>query len=298
MHPLEPAWETLKRDFEAASSQSARAARHQVAHELNQIVRRLRGYQTEAEWISAVLDGAATFAHEAAVFTVKDGMLSLRGQSGLELDPHLSFDSKSAGAFANAIESRDPVVALRTPGEVGLALSSADPNARAHIFPVMNEIRVAALVFAADDNYLDINALELIGGIASAVLGRQSNAGLHAQIAPMAPPRRKEPLSPAALPSWAELSDEQRSLHIRAQRFSRVAVAEMQIARPEICRAGRDQNNFYVFLKTEIDKARETYRKQFMTVPSMVDYLHLELVHVAAEGDELKLGADYPGQLV
>jgi hypothetical protein len=30
----------------------------------------------------------------------------------------------------------------------------------------------------------------------------------------------------------------------------------------------------------------------------MGDYLHLELVRTAAEGDELKLGADYPGQLV
>ena len=101
-----------------------------------------------------------------------------------------------------------------------------------------------------------------------------------------------------ALPSWADLSQPQRDLHIRAQRFSRVAVAEMQAAKPEACRAGREQGNLYVFLKNEIDKARINYRRQFMTIPYMVDYLHLELIRVAAEGDELKLGADYPGQLV
>ena len=34
-----------------------------------------------------------------------------------------------------------------------------------------------------------------------------------------------------------------------------------------------------------------------MTNPSMVDYLHLELIRTAAGGIEQKLGADYPGQL-
>jgi hypothetical protein len=101
-----------------------------------------------------------------------------------------------------------------------------------------------------------------------------------------------------ALPAWADLDEQQRTLHIRAQRFSRVTIAEMQLFRPEACRAGREQSNLYIFLKGELDKAREIYRKQFMTIPSMVDYLHLELVRTVAGGDELKLGADYPGQLV
>jgi hypothetical protein len=111
-------------------------------------------------------------------------------------------------------------------------------------------------------------------------------------IAPVRPPR-----SPA-LPPWSALNEEQRNLHLRAQRFSRVKVAEMQLSRPEACRAGLEQNDVYLFLKKEIDSAREAYRAQFMTGPSMADYLHLELVRTAAEGEESKLGADYPGQLV
>ena len=87
------------------------------------------------------------------------------------------------------------------------------------------------------------------------------------------------------------------SFHAR-QRFARVTVAEMQLAKPGECRAGREKADFYLFLNKEIDKAREIYRKQFMTISSMVDYLHLELVQTAVEGDERKLGADYPGQLV
>ena len=72
----------------------------------------------------------------------------------------------------------------------------------------------------------------------------------------------------------------------------------MQLARPEACRAGREQRDLYLLLKSEIEQARETYRKQFMTIPSMVDYLHLALVQTPAEGDEVKLGAEYPGPLV
>jgi hypothetical protein len=53
-----------------------------------------------------------------------------------------------------------------------------------------------------------------------------------------------------------------------------------------------------VILGKEIDKARETYRKQFMTIPSMADYFHEELVGFILEGDATKLGADYPGELL
>ncbi len=144
----------------------------------------------------------------------------------------------------------------------------------------------------------DVSALELIAGMAAAVLERQSNQGLHTQIAhaqiALAPPKTAS----NAFPSWANLDAKQRTLHTKAQRFSRVLVAEMQLARPEASRAGREQSNIYMFLRTEIDRAREGYRKQFMAVPSMVDYLHLELVETMAAGDESKLGADYPGRLV
>jgi hypothetical protein len=162
--------------------------------------------------------------------------------------------------------------------------------------PILNGPRVVALLFAANQDYLDVNAIELIAGLASIVLERQSNTLLHTQIATQTAAAPHTPNS-AALPFWADLSQDQRLLHVRAQRFARVKVAEMQLSRPDACHAGRQQGDLYLLLRQDIDKARDTYRKQFMTSPSMVDYLHLELVRIAAEGDEEKLGADYPGQL-
>ncbi len=298
MPAVDESWETIKREFTAAYSQAAQSARTQVTNELNQALRRLRNYQTQAEWLSAVLDGASRLAHQVALLELSNGVLTLRGQHNLHAPENFSFPVTAAPAFASAIESRDPIVALRTPSEVTGPLSGPDLSERAHLFPIANGSRVVAVLFAADADYLDLNGLELIAGLASAVLERRVNSDLHAQIASAAPPGTNQALPVSKnLPAWADLSEEQRNLHIKAQRFSRVAVAEMELAKPEACRAGREQENLYVYLKNDIEKAREKFRLQFMTIPSMVDYLHLELVR-AAEGDELKLGADYPGQLV
>jgi hypothetical protein len=300
MHALDPVWETIKDQFTAARYESARAARSQVTNELNQLFRRLRQYHTEGEWSSAILDGAARFVDQIALFTCQNGVISLSGQRNLNLAENFSFPAAAAGAFANVISSKDTLVALRTPAEVGEALSSPDLEQRAHIVPILNGQRVVALLFAAGQGDLDLNALELIVGLGSTVLERQSNSSLHTQIATQFVPMTANPAphASATLPAWADLSEDQRVLHVRAQRFARVKVAEMQLSQPDACHAGRQQGNLYVFLRQEIDKARDTYRRQFMIIPSMVDYLHIELVRTAAEGDEQKLGADYPGQLV
>ncbi|MGI8961783.1 MAG: hypothetical protein ACR2IV_18895 [Bryobacteraceae bacterium] len=299
MNALDPVGETIKRQFEAARSESAQAARSQMMNELNQLLRRLRQYQSEGEWSSAILDGASQFARQIALFTYHDGLLDLRAQQNLNLAENLSFPPPEAAAFESVINSKDTVVALRIAAEVGEALSSPVPEERVHIVPIMNGPRVVALLFAANQDQPDSNGVELIAGLASTVLERHLNASLHTQIATQGVVIKAGPQSNfIPLPSWVDLSQDQRVLHVRAQRFARVRVAEMQLSRPEACHAGRQQGNLYIFLRHEIDNARDTYRKQFMNIPFMVDYLHLELVRTAAGDDEQKLGADYPGQLV
>jgi len=52
-------------------------------------------------------------------------------------------------------------------------------------------------------------------------------------------------------------------------------------------------------LRNEIDAARsEFYHNFFETCPSMVDYLHLELVRTLAQEDAGALGRNYPGPVV
>jgi hypothetical protein len=289
-HHLDEAWRDIERRFDAACAQS----RAQTVNELNQLLRRFRQYGGEMEWVRLVLDGAGSFAERIALFSVDKEQLRLRGQIHLDLPESLSFPSKQAMAFEAARVSADVVTALRTAAEVTESLSDPDTGARGYLFPISNASRVAAILFAAADPGTDAQALELIAGLASCALERQTNIAQHAHITPTPIPAA----SRVRLPVWADLDESQRQLHMRARRFARVAVAEMQLSKPEACRAGREQSDLYLFLKNEIDKAREIYSRQFRTISSMADYLHLELVGTAAEGDDLKLGADYPGQLV
>lgn len=300
MHVLESAWEDVRRTCDAACLRSARDARLQLVSELNLLLRRFRQYETAAEWVRLVLDGARPFARELALFSIENEVLHLKGQVNLTLPETLSFPLATAAAFQSASATKDPVTALRTPAEVTAALSVSAIAERAHLLPIVNGSRVAAILFVAGNEEADLNALELITGLASSVLERLSNIALHAQIAAAPAPGKTSAVAQtnAQFPAWARLADQECQLHIRARRFSRIAVAELQLARPDACRAGREQGDLYVFLAKEIDRSREIYRRQFMTIPSMVDYLHLELVRSAAGGDGSKLGADYPGQLL
>jgi hypothetical protein len=265
---------------------------------LNQTLRRLKQYGNESEWTVALLDGVSQFADETALFAVEEGQLRLRGARNFNLSDGFSMPVSLGRAFETAVNTKDPVVALRTPGEVSSHLSGTDLIERAVVIPVLNGERVVAVLFAVTKRGGHSPVLELISGMASLVLERRANSALSVQISTKSPaPDLKPATRPNELPVWSRLAEEQRQLHIRAQRFSRVKVAEMELYRAEACRAGRKQNNVYLFLKKEIDTARESYRDQFMAQPGMADYLHLELIRIAADGDENKLGVDYPGHL-
>jgi hypothetical protein len=99
--------------------------------------------------------------------------------------------------------------------------------------------------------------------------------------------------------NWFQLSPQEQEVHLRAQRFARVQVAELRLYQSERVRQSRRDGNIYGVFRTEIDQAREEFRTQFVeTCPSMLDYYHMELVRILANENEKVLGPDYPGPLV
>jgi hypothetical protein len=103
---------------------------------------------------------------------------------------------------------------------------------------------------------------------------------------------------PAVRPptEWDKMSPEERDIHLRAQRFARVLVADLQLYRSQEIREGRRSRNLYGLLRDEIDKSREVYLRKFgQSAAGGVDYFHLELLHTLAENQEELLGPDYPG---
>ncbi|PWU04941.1 MAG: hypothetical protein C5B51_15885 [Terriglobia bacterium] len=113
-------------------------------------------------------------------------------------------------------------------------------------------------------------------------------------------PQELVSIASAKTPSaWDSLSADEQQVHLRAQRFARVQVAEMRLFETDAVQSGRTRRDLYGVLRPRIDAARESFRKSFFAPSaSMVDYLHLELVHTLANDDPELLGKDYPGPMV
>jgi hypothetical protein len=96
-----------------------------------------------------------------------------------------------------------------------------------------------------------------------------------------------------------EVSEDERRLHNDARRFARLLVSEIKLYNEQKVKEGRDTNDLYDRLREAIDRSREMYDKRVQSpVAAKFDYFHYELVNTLAEGEESKLGSDYPGATV
>ncbi len=118
-----------------------------------------------------------------------------------------------------------------------------------------------------------------------------------AEIVPPVAPRRRYGAD-VELPVEVD-SDEEKRLHIDAQRFARLLVSEIKLYNEQKVADGREQNDLYSRLREYIDRSREMYDKRVKPeVAQKFDYFHHELVTTLAVGDPAKLGDAYPGATV
>ena len=259
---------------------------------LNQGVRRIRQAGGLTELAAALVDASAGFAAGAALFTIQAETAKLenvRGAGGDALERlRAGVPLSAAPAMAGAIESRDPVIAAATSGEVSPAVAEAFGHAaedRVFMLPLVTRERVPAILYAWGG--VESSALELLAQVAAgAWIGLEPAPALVA-------------IAPAPSGGWDNLPRDEQQIHLRAQRFARVRVAEMRLKHPDEVLAGRSRHGLYDGLRDLIDTARQAFQERFFApCPSMVDYLHLELVRTLAHDDAELLGHDYPGPLV
>jgi hypothetical protein len=276
----------LTAGVEAAVAESLAGARRELAEKLNQAVRGLRS-QTVVHWGDVLVTATQGFCDRAALFTREGAVLHLRAARATSEAKPQDVALPSAPAFGSAVESQEPVVAMRTASELSQAIVSWIGEARdrkSHIFPVVVRGSVTALLYAdADDRDLDANALELLATVAGAVLESRSV------------PRE----TVSDLVNITSGAKEDQDIHLRAQRFARSRIAEIRLFKSEAVKNGRAEHNLYTSLKVEIDTARQVFHRDFLSASeSMVDYLHLELVRTLANDDPELLGPEYPGPMV
>ena len=96
-----------------------------------------------------------------------------------------------------------------------------------------------------------------------------------------------------------EVAEDERRLHNDARRFARLLVSEIKLYNEQKVSEGRDSGDLYDRLREAIDRSRDMYDKRVQQpVAERFDYFHYELVNSLAEGEDVKLGASYPGAKV
>ena len=293
---LEERLSQLSSEMEGMFGEARERARRELAEQLNQAARRIAQAPNAREIGATLVDGAADFVGGCAFLRVEEGMAKgdiARGipDTASERFANLEIPLVAAAALAGAVESRDTVVAEASPNEVSptmVELVGHDAGERACIFPLIVRGRVAALLYGWGK--IEIPVVELLVQVAA---GAWSALAAAAAAAPPAVP------TPESGSAWERLSLGEQQIHLRAQRFARVQVADIRLREPEAVRSGRAGKNLYQTLEKQIEAAREKFRQAFFAgCPSMVDYLHLELIRTLANDNAELLGKDYPGPLL
>ena len=263
-------------------------ARQQQASDLNQAARRLAQAEDAAAWVATLLDGLQPLTDEVAYFSVLSG--KLRCEAARPNAATVETELKSAPAFASVQETMDTVVAAASPNELNEAIFRALELAgreRVYLLPVTaagdRQLAGIVLTVPAGDSF-DLSTAELLCAIAGPL--RKAPPAKPAMVASIAP------LAPAAAVAHSREAEE---VEQRAQRFARVKVAEMRLYHSQAVIDGRAQKDLYNVLKSEIDKARQQYKDEFLKTPGFADYLHEELIRTLANGDATLMGAGYPG---
>jgi hypothetical protein len=290
--------EELERGAARVTAEVRERSQRELADHFNQAVRRMRQAKSAADLCAALLDAAAPFASGVALFRASRSAAFGERIRGVPEETAASFHGQEialtrAPALAEAIRSRDPVTAAATPGEVSEELASLtglDGSERVFLYPVAPGDKVPALLSAWGE--VQGSALELLTQIAAAAW---SALPARTDLFGIASVDGQTPGGPSA---WDALSAEEQQLHLRAQRAARVQVAEIRLFETDAVQAGRAQRDVYGALRGRIDAARQSFHeKYFSATPTMVDYLHLELVRTLANDDPERLGNEYPGPM-
>ncbi len=270
----------------AAERSQAEGARRQHVEVLNQALRRLRT-TGENQVLNLLAESCAPYAERLVVLVFENNQARCAASAGVE-NADLTFDTDSARAILTAVDSRDPVIALATDAEISPVLARAlvaAADSKAYLFPIVARHTVVAMLVASGNP-----ASAPIELLCEAAGMRLEAAGLQ--------PRAQVGEAPAPR-AWEELGVEDQKLHLQAQRTARVRVAEMRLYHEDQVRNGTARGDIYSALRKEIDAARGEFLKAYLSKSStMVDYLHLEILHSLAHDEDRALGHNYPGPMV
>jgi hypothetical protein len=302
--------------------QACESARRSQVESLNQVLRRMR-LTGEEQVLQLAAEGCTPYAAQLVVLVFESSQARCAASHGLKLEAvadsesvtdgaagegSLVFEISSAQAIVAAIESRDPVISVATDAEISPRLARAfgqtsqtGGDRKAYLFPVVARHSVVGMLIASGvrlsapiELLCEAAGMRLEGTAPPVTVPRHLNNTGFVQLAPGVP--ASETAGPR---TWSDLSLEDQKLHLKAQRMARVRVAEMRLYHENELRNGAAEGNIYAALQKEIDAARDQFLQSFLSKsPTMVDYLHLEIMRTLAHDNDQLLGNTYPGPMV
>jgi hypothetical protein len=311
---VEAAFAETNNQIEALLTDVRDQARRGYAEQLNQAVRRMRQAADSEELAATLVDAASPFAASVAFLRVEGDAVRAERIGGVAPEAAEKFAGMliplaSAPALAGAVETRDQVTAVPTATEVSADLAGVfghSGEGRVTVFPLQFRDTVRALVYTSGT--VQTPAIEALSQVAAAVWASMEPVVVNVPAPPLVQIAPVEPASDGGnaaetpkreRPTWESLPVKEQQVHLRAQRFARVQVADMRLHDSASVQSGRSHRDLYDALRQRIDDARTVFRERFFAAcPSMVDYLHVELVRTLAQEEAELLGKDYPGPLV
>ena len=234
------------------AAQSGKTAHRELIQKLNQTARRLRHFENEASGRNTLVDSTRGFCGRAALFLVRDRKLHLEadaqfrriaGRRRMSLSmprPRLPLPLKLATPwlpYARRVNCPSPLIQLLC----------ANPATSATCFPWSRGRRSGSAFMPIRTNGRRRTGTS--GGHRRRRDGRPpsapstSSGNLSVHLRSIAPAQKPEILS------WFTLSREDRELHLRAQRFARVQVAEIRLYQSEKVKNGRTAHDLYTSLQ-------------------------------------------------
>jgi hypothetical protein len=306
---LSSAVDAERREAHAQVTRAVDEARRLVSENLNQTLRRLRQSTSEDQILELLNEGSAAWSERSVVLVFENGQAHVVAARGIGATPfpEIAFETSGAPAVVSAIETRDPIVALASDSEVSPALARAVAGRsdnplpdKAYLFPVISRQSVVAMLIASGS--VSTPPLELLCEAAGMKIETMRTVPPPAERPVIGPSDLVQlaPVSPAPeRRAWDDLSADERQLHLKAQRRARVRVSEMRLYHGDALRQGTLNGDIYGALRAGIDAARQEFRETFTAKsPTMVDYLHLEILGNLAQDNDRLLGPEYPGPMV
>ena len=280
-----------------------------LSESLNQTLRRIRQTSAEHEALQLLLEDSAACAERAVVVLIENNQVRLAAWRGAGLRDEDAdappIDLPDAAAIASCVGTRDPLVALASPAELSSFLASALSTTGAdkvYLFPItVRQNTVAVMLACGEVTPAPIELLcEAVGMRLETLEAPVSENPVAAATISNDPLVQIAGVSgkEAAATTWTKLTPDEQALHLRAQRTAKVRVAQIRISESEALRKGTQTRDIYGALRPSIDAARQDYQQAYMSqTPTMVDYLHLEIVRSLAREDSRLLGQNYPGPI-